>query len=105
MLIGFTHMDKAGTRLMRTLGIPTYFCAIVLASLSPISHTPTAWLLAIAACFLYEFGYCKAIEIYYQKCGQPYMFKWAVSVVITQLVSIGLMLLSYQFYIVSRAGS
>ncbi len=87
-------MDKAGTRLMRILGTPTYFCAIGLAFLSPINHTLVAWLVAIAACFLYEFFYCKVLVACNQKYGLPYLAKWVVSVVIAQSIVIGVLFFS-----------
>lgn len=42
---------------MRILGIPTYFCSVVLALISPFNRSMVAWVIAVAACFLYEYGY------------------------------------------------
>lgn len=99
MLFGYTQMDRIGTRLMRLLGIPTYFCSVVLALISPFNRSIAAWIIAIAACFLYEYGYCKVLVAYTRKDSQPYLATWIMLVLLFQTVAIGLSILLYHTFL------
>ena len=88
MILGYTAMDKFGTRLMRVLGIPTYLFAVTMLLFSPFDSV-FQMAVFILIPFAYEFLYVKTLVYRHLKnLAPPKFFFWCLSVLVIQLVSI-----------------
>ena len=88
MILGYTAMDKFGTRLMRVLGIPTYLFAVAMLLFSPFDNI-FQMAVFILIPFVYEFSYVKTL-VYRQlkNLAPPKCFFWCLIVLVIQLMSI-----------------
>jgi hypothetical protein len=88
MILGYTAMDKFGTRLMRALGLPTYLFAVTMFLFSPFDSV-FQMVVFIFIPFAYEFFYVKTLVYRHLKnIAPPKFFFWCLSVLVIQLVSI-----------------
>ena len=86
MIIGYTAMDKFGTRIMRVLGIPTYLFAITSFLFSPLDSF-FQMVIFILIPFAYEYLYVNTLVYrHLKKLGPPNFFFWCISVLLIQLV-------------------
>ena len=64
MIFTYTQMDRAGTRLMHVLGLPTYIALLVLALVFPYGRPLLGFALAAVGVFVYQFVYSKALHLF-----------------------------------------